>query len=162
MIRNSLSPLANKIGEVLTRHGHKLATAESCTGGWVAQTITERSGSSNWFERGFVTYSNESKEEMLGVNRATIEVYGSVSRECVIQMVQGAINKSHAQCAVAITGIAGPGGGSSEKPVGTIWFGWLLVGNDYRTLRCQFAGDREAVRRQAVEQALRGILDVYA
>ncbi len=157
----SLYVLAEQVGKTLAAHDQKLVTAESCTGGWVAQSITDISGSSAWFDRGFVTYSYEAKQEMLGVNRKTIEDFGAVSEECVIEMVQGALKNSHADSALAVTGIAGPDGGSYDKPVGMVWFGWLITGGQCTTLRRRFSGDREAVRQQAVDQALRGVLDLF-
>jgi len=153
--------LAEQVGKILVSHDQKLVTAESCTGGWIAQSITDISGSSGWFDRGFVTYSNEAKQEMLGVNQKTIVIFGAVSEECVTEMVQGALMKSKADSALAVTGIAGPDGGSFDKPVGTVWFSWLVTGGQCRTLRQRFSGNREAVRRQAVDQALRGVLDLY-
>lgn len=157
----SLYALAEQVGKTLVAHDQKLVTAESCTGGWVAQSITDIPGSSAWFDRGFVTYSNEAKQDMLGVNQKTIEVFGAVSEECVIEMVQGALKNSNADSALAVTGIAGPDGGSYDKPIGTVWFGWLVTGGQCTTLRQQISGDREAVRQQAVDQALRGVLDLF-
>ena len=146
---------------MLASRDQKLVTAESCTCGWVARLITDISGSSAWFGRGFVSYSNEAKQQMLGVDRKTIEIFGAVSEECVIEMVQGALKNSHADSALAVTGIVGPDGGSYDKLVGTVWFGWLVRGGQCKTLRQRFSGDREAVRQQAVEQALRGVLDLF-
>lgn len=154
--------LAEQVGKVMVSQGHKLATAESCTGGWVAQAVTDIAGSSAWFDRGFITYSDQAKHEMLGVNLQTIAVFGAVSQECVTEMVQGALQNSKAECALAVTGIAGPDGGSVDKPVGTVWFGWLHCEGECKTLKRRFSGDRKAVRRQAVDQALRGVLDVYS
>jgi len=157
----SLYNFAEQVGKMLVSRHQKLVTAESCTGGWVAQTITDVVGSSAWFDRGFVTYSNEAKHQMLGVHQKTLMHYGAVSEECVIEMVQGASIKSQANCALAVTGIAGPDGGSLDKPVGTVWFGWLVSGGKTKTCQQQFSGGREAVRRQAVCQALKGVLDLY-
>lgn len=150
--------LAIRLGEALTRRGWMLATAESCTGGGVAQAVTAIAGSSQWFERGFVTYSNNSKIEMLGVRGETVERHGAVSEATVCEMVAGALSHSRAQVALAVSGIAGPGGGSPEKPVGTVWLAWG-GGGPMRVTRMLFSGDREAVRRQAVSAALRGMLD---
>ena len=150
--------LATRLGEALTRRGWMLATAESCTGGGVAQTVTAIAGSSQWFERGFVTYSNNSKTEMLGVRPETVERHGAVSESTVREMVTGALSRSRAQVALAVSGIAGPGGGSTEKPVGTVWLAWGGAG-DTRAVRMLFSGDRETVRRQAVSAALQGMLD---
>ncbi|MDQ2696486.1 MAG: nicotinamide-nucleotide amidohydrolase family protein, partial [Pseudomonadota bacterium] len=137
-------------------------TAESCTGGWIAKVITDVAGSSAWFERGFVTYSNAAKAELLGVAEATLGGHGAVSGETVAAMAAGALSYSRADLAVAVSGVAGPDGGSPGKPVGTVWLAWAVRGGGCRTRRYVFAGDREAVRRQAVLAALEGILDVLA
>ena len=135
-----------------------LATAESCTGGWVAQVVTATAGSSSWFDRGFVTYSNRSKQDMLGVSSATLTQHGAVSEPTAREMAAGAIKHSAAQVALAITGIAGPGGGSADKPVGTVCFAWALADGRVESCTCYFPGDRETIRRQAVERALQGLL----
>ncbi|MDM8545466.1 CinA family protein [Candidatus Venteria ishoeyi] len=136
-----------------------LTTAESCTGGWVAQAVTALAGSSNWFDRGFVTYSNAAKQEMLGVAANTIATQGAVSEATVRAMVQGALKHSHAQVAIAISGIAGPGGGSVDKPVGTVWLAWKTP--EQELAKCfVFAGDRLAVRHQAVTMALQQLLEL--
>jgi nicotinamide-nucleotide amidase len=154
-----LEALAAALGPALKRRGWMLATAESCTGGWVATTVTAISGSSDWFERGFVTYTNDAKRELLGVPAATLETHGAVSAESAAAMAQGALHHSHAQVAVAITGVAGPTGGSALKPVGTVWFGFATVQPATVVTRLRrFAGDRHAVRARAVEFALRGLL----
>ncbi len=150
--------LAEALGRKLKESGGLLVTAESCTGGWVAQVATSLAGSSDWFERGFVTYSNASKEELLGVRRETLERHGAVSEETAREMALGALAHSRATIALAITGIAGPGGGSPGKPVGTVCFAWA-GGGRVRAETGHFAGDREAVRRQSVERALRGALE---
>jgi nicotinamide-nucleotide amidase len=155
-----LETLAAQLGEGLRQRGLMLTTAESCTGGWVAQAITAVSGSSQWFERGFVTYSNAAKVEMLGVHPATLEQHGAVSELTVREMAQGALAHSHAQVAVAVSGIAGPGGGSLEKPVGTVCLAWADNGAKTRAHCLQFMGNREAVRRQAVAAILHGLLDL--
>jgi nicotinamide-nucleotide amidase len=155
-----MNPLVQRIAERLGRRGVLLATAESCTGGWAAQALTALAGSSNWFERGFVTYSNAAKEEMLGVRAETLARYGAVSEEAAREMALGALSRSHASVALAITGIAGPDGGSAAKPVGTVSFAWALKGGAPRSETRRFAGDREAVRRQAVERALAGVLEL--
>jgi len=152
--------LAERLGEVLGQREWSLATAESCTGGWVAQAVTAIAGSSQWFERGFVTYSNAAKVEMLGVRAETIDRHGAVSEATVREMVEGALRRSHAQVALAVSGIAGPGGGSLEKPVGTVWLAWGGAGVRTRAVRMQFTGDREAIRGQAVITALQGMLDL--
>lgn len=158
MVQTELEALATRLGEQLLARGEMLATAESCTGGWVAQCATAIAGSSAWFDRGFVTYSNEAKQEMLGVSAATIASHGAVSEATALAMAEGALNHSRAQWAVAITGIAGPAGGSAAKPVGTVCFAW--AGSDgARTLATRrFGGDRQQVRAAAVEFALSGLL----
>ena len=153
-----LVALSQAVGLACRRHGLLLATAESCTGGWTAQVITHTGGSSAWFERGFVTYSNESKIEMLGVHPETLEQFGAVSLETASEMATGALNHSNALISLAITGIAGPTGGSPGKPVGTVCFAWCRLGETADTEAAVFAGDREAIRRQAVVHALRGLL----
>ncbi|MEO7405323.1 MAG: nicotinamide-nucleotide amidase [Burkholderiales bacterium] len=155
----SLDALAAQLGERLQREGAMLATAESCTGGWVAEAVTAIAGSSAWFDRGFVTYSNEAKMEMLGVPGGTIAVYGAVSEATVCAMALGALERSRAGVTVAITGVAGPGGGSVDKPVGTVWFGWAVRGGTITAIERRFSGDREAVRRQAVAFAIAGVIE---
>lgn len=157
-----LQMLAEKLGEVLTRRGLQLAVAESCTGGWVAQVMTSVAGSSRWFERGYVTYSNAAKMEMLGVQASTLGKHGAVSEATVREMAEGALTHSHAQVAVAITGIAGPGGGSLEKPVGSVWLAWSRQDRPTQARLAHFLGNRDAVRRQAVETALRGVMDLLS
>lgn len=157
----ALHGLAEDVGRVLKERGFRLATAESCTGGWIAQAITEVAGSSDWFECGWVTYSNRSKQQLLGVPGEVLEQHGAVSEETVRAMAGGALQRSGADLAVAVSGIAGPAGGSAEKPVGTVWIGWLSRdGRTNETSRLNLPGDRTRVRRLAVEAALRGILDV--
>jgi len=152
--------LAAQVGALLKSHGLMLATAESCTGGGVAQAITEVAGSSAWFERGFVTYSNLSKQQMLGVREATIMQYGAVSEMTVREMAEGALQHSNAQVALAVSGIAGPGGGVAGKPVGTVWFAWGTKQGETRAQRFQLDGNRAEVRAQAVRIALRGVADL--
>ena len=142
----------------LSRRNQLLATAESCTGGWLAKVCTDRAGSSGWFERGFVTYSNAAKQELLGVEAETLARHGAVSRETVLEMVAGALSRSHAHWALAISGIAGPGGGSAEKPVGTVWFAWGGPDGWQLAREAQFEGDRDAIRQQAVATALEVLL----
>ncbi|MDO9052866.1 MAG: nicotinamide-nucleotide amidohydrolase family protein [Gallionella sp.] len=154
--------LAAQAGGLLKSHGLMLATAESCTGGGVAHAITEIAGSSTWFERGFVTYSNLSKQEMLGVLDATLDRYGAVSEAVVREMVEGVLHHSHAQLALAVSGIAGPGGGTQEKPVGTVWFAWGMRHGAIHAQRHQLAGNRAEVRSQAVRIALQGIIDLLS
>lgn len=152
--------LAAQVGQLLNAHGLMLATAESCTGGGIAQAITEVAGSSAWFERGFVTYSNLSKQQMLGVREATIMQHGAVSEMTVREMAEGALQHSTAQVALAVSGIAGPDGGTADKPVGTVWFAWGLKHGETRAQRFQFNGNRAEVRAQSVRIALQGIADL--
>jgi len=155
-----MNHLVPRIAERLTARGVLLATAESCTGGWAAQALTALAGSSSWFERGFVTYSNAAKAEMLGVRPQTLERHGAVSEATAREMALGALSRSHASVALAITGIAGPSGGTREKPVGTVCFAWALKGGAARSETRRFAGEREAVRRQSVERAFAGLLEL--
>ena len=147
---DDLIALATQLGEALKRKGWMLAVAESCTGGGIAHACTAIPGSSEWFERGFVTYSNRAKQEMLGVPAALIERHGAVSEEVVRAMADGALRHSGAHVAVAVTGIAGPSGGSSTKPVGTVWFAWAMTNGTVSSLRRHFTGDRASIRRQSV------------
>ena len=135
----------------------RVAAAESCTAGWIAKSLTDPAGSSAWFERGFVTYSNEAKEEMLGVQQQTLMNHGAVSEATVQEMVTGALENSRADLAVAVSGIAGPSGGTAEKPVGLVWFGWQCRGEQPQSASHIFDGDREAVRAQTVVVALQGL-----
>ena len=155
-----LYDLAERVGRALEGRGLMLATAESCTGGWIAEAVTMVPGSSAWFERGFVTYTYISKREMLGVSVMTLERQGAVSERCVREMVEGALRESHAQVAVAVSGTAGPSGGTPDKPVGTVCFAWALKAGTVWTEVKHLAGDREAVRRQAVVNALEGVLAI--
>jgi nicotinamide-nucleotide amidase len=153
-----LASLSSAVGAALSHKKLMLACAESCTGGWVAQIVTATAGSSAWFERGFVTYSNAAKTEMLGVLQDTLEHHGAVSEETVCAMAQGALAHSRAQVSLAISGIAGPASGSPDKPVGTVCFAWCLPGAmPASETRC-FQGGRAAVRRQAALHALQGLL----
>ncbi len=149
---------AQALGDALLAAGKCLVVAESCTGGWIAKVCTDMPGSSAWFERGLVTYSNQAKQDLLGVSLSTIEVYGAVSEETVREMAVGALKNSRADIAVAVSGIAGPGGCSEAKPVGTVWFAWAAL-DAVESQREQFSGDREAVRQQAVKIALDGVLN---
>lgn len=146
--------LSADLGELLAKHGHVLTTAESCTGGGVATAITDIAGSSAWLDRAFVTYSNEAKMDMLGVQASTLEAYGAVSEPVVIEMVHGALNRSNATIGVSISGIAGPGGGSEEKPVGTVCFAFADNLNWQQVETMHFTGDRAEVRKKAIEHAL--------
>jgi len=157
-----MDDLAARVGEALKSHGLMLATAESCTGGGVAQAVTEISGSSGWFERGFVTYTNLAKVEMLGVQQATLDAHGAVSEAIVREMAEGALRHSRADISLSVSGIAGPTGGTPEKPVGTVWFGWSLrEGETHARLRL-LSGNRAEIRAQAVNIALQGVLDLLA
>ena len=156
-----LGRLAKRVGHRLLKQRRRMATAESCTGGWIAKAITDVAGSSQWLLEGFVTYSDEAKMRRLGVSRALLKMNGAVSEATVRAMAAGALRKSGAQIAVAVTGIAGPGGAVPGKPVGTVWLGWatrrgrtIQVG----TLLKRFRGNREAVRRKTVRAALEGLL----
>jgi len=152
--------LAAQVGALLKAHGLMLATAESCTGGGVAQAITDVSGSSAWFERGFITYSNLAKQQMLRVSEETLKQHGAVSEATVREMVAGALANSAAQVALAVTGIAGPDGGTADKPVGTVWFAWGIKGGATHSQRHQIGGDRAEVRAQAVQIALQGVVNL--
>lgn len=152
-----LDQLAAQLGERLRAARDHVVTAESCTGGWIAKAMTGVAGSSDWFDSGMVVYSYEAKQALLGVSPQTLESHGAVSRETVIEMVSGALVRSGASVAVAVTGIAGPGGGSEDKPVGSVWIGWKRRGGYTRAELFHFDGDRDAVRRQSVAAALRGL-----
>ena len=154
----ALRALAERAGQHLLATDRRLAVAESCTGGWLAKCLTDIPGSSQWFERGYVTYSNAAKEQALAVSASVIETFGAVSRPTAEQMAAGALHASGAQLALAITGVAGPDGGTPEKPVGLVWFARALRGGALMALQERFSGDREAVRRAAVATALRLII----
>ena len=152
-----MDELAKTLGERLKREGATLVTAESCTGGWAAQVVTSVAGSSDWFDRGYVTYSNDAKRELLGVRAETLAKHGAVSEEAAREMAQGALARGKGTVALSITGVAGPTGGSATKPVGTVCFAWATkTGARVETKR--FSGDRESVRRQSVIHALEGVL----
>lgn len=151
--------LAAKLGEALLQRGEKVATAESCTGGGVSMAMTAIAGSSRWFERGFVTYSNEAKQEMLGVQSATLSAHGAVSSATVNEMAVGAIEHSRADWSLAISGIAGPDGGNPDKPVGTVWIAWAGPKGFQRSEHHLFTGDRQAVRTQAIHRSIEGLLE---
>jgi nicotinamide-nucleotide amidase len=157
-----MGELAAQVGAVLKSHGMMLTTAESCTGGGVAQAITEVAGSSAWFERGFVTYSNLSKQQVLGVSEATLKHYGAVSEAVVREMVSGALANSTSNIALSVSGIAGPDGGTAEKPVGTVWFAWGIKHGVTIAQRHLLKGNRSEVRAQAVNIALQGVLNLLA
>lgn len=157
-----LGLLSQRVGETLRRNGLKLATAESCTGGWVAKVITDTPGCSEWFACGFTPYSNKAKHLVLGVSDIVLDRHGAVSEETAFEMAEGALLRSEADFAIAITGIAGPGGGTADKPVGTVCFAWCKRNEMVETTTRRFLGDREDVRRQSVTLALEGILSYIA
>ncbi len=154
----ALALLVAALAAELKAYGRKLAAAESCTGGWIAKLCTDLAGSSDWFERGVVSYSNEAKQELLGVPAAVIARFGAVSEQVAAAMAEGALIRSHADCAVAVSGIAGPSGGSPDKPVGTVCFGWAMPGQAVETETRLFSGSRDEVRRQTVVCAVQGLL----
>ncbi|MCW9031339.1 MAG: nicotinamide-nucleotide amidase [Gammaproteobacteria bacterium] len=166
MHTKSLTTVVEQLAELFTQTKQQLTVAESCTGGWVAKVLTDLAGSSVWFERGFVTYSNRSKHEMLGVAESTLKTYGAVSQETVEEMALGALQNSHANFSVSISGIAGPGGGSADKPVGLVWFAWAhkteideqVIASEQKN----FNGDRDAIRQQAVVYALSELLNLIS
>ena len=162
MTDEKLYQLAERVGKALKAKGLMMASAESCTGGWIAQAVTAVPGSSEWFDRGFVTYTYISKREMLGVKSETLAAHGAVSLETVHEMTAGALARSHAQVAVSVSGTAGPTGGTPQKPVGTVCFGWGAKEGVVQTATQCFDGDRESVRRQAVAFALEQVLAVVA
>jgi nicotinamide-nucleotide amidase len=155
---NALRALAERAGAVLLERRRRVVVAESCTGGWVAKCLTDIPGSSQWFERGFVTYSNAAKEQSLGVAASVLETFGAVSRPAAEQMAAGALHHSDAALSVAITGVAGPDGGTAQKPVGLVWFARAQRDAAPLALEERFGGDREAIRRAAVATALRLII----
>ena len=155
---DELQLLSAQVGQAAMAMGLRLATAESCTGGWIAKCLTDIPGSSSWFDRGFVSYSNRAKAELLGVPAALIDRSGAVSEAVALAMAEGALAHSEARLCVAVTGIAGPGGGTPDKPVGTVWFAWAGADQPSRAQCHQFSGNREAVRRETVATALRGLL----
>ena len=158
----ALYRLAVRVGRALERRQLMMATAESCTGGWIGQAVTMVPGSSVWFERGFITYTYISKRELLGVKGSTLARHGAVSEAVVREMAMGALRRSHAQVAVSVSGVAGPGGGTPDKPVGTVCFGWASKRGKVVVATRRFRGDRDLVRRRAVDHALRGILALLA
>lgn len=155
-----LNNIVKQLGKILLQHDLKVVTAESCTGGLVAAAITEIPGSSQWFDRGFVTYSNQAKQELLGVEHQLIQIYGAVSEEVVKAMADGAQKNSRAQISMAITGIAGPSGGSAVKPIGTVWFAWKVSDRPIFTSLQVFAGSRALIRNQATYYCLARLLQI--
>lgn len=154
-----LIELARQAGTLLNGQGLRLTTAESCTGGWVGKVITDVPGSSQWFERGVIVYSNAAKVDLLGVSRRTLEVHGAVSREVAAEMAYGAVARAAAGVGLAVTGIAGPEGGTLAKPVGLVWLAWYRDGAAPITYEGHFQGGREGIRRQAVAAALQGLIE---
>lgn len=153
----TLTTITQQLGEMLCKKNAKLTTAESCTGGGISEAITAVSGSSQWFEFGFVTYANSAKQQLLGVSKQTLDQYGAVSEQVVEQMAQGAIQQSRADYAIAVSGIAGPEGGTEEKPVGTVWVCWQTPTQSW-TQKLMLPGDRQAVRTAAVKKSLQQLL----
>ncbi|MCK2088370.1 CinA family protein [Thauera aromatica] len=157
-----LDALAHRLGDTLAARGWRLATAESCTGGWIAAAVTAIGGSSAWFDRGFVTYSNEAKTDMLGVTPHTLATHGAVSETTVREMAAGALARSRAELSVAVSGIAGPTGGSAAKPVGMVCLAWAIKGRPLRSETLHFTGDRQSIRRQTVLRALHVLVELTA
>ncbi len=157
-MENELYVLSEQLGRRLQTRGLKIATGESCTGGWIAQTITDVPGSSAWFDRGFVTYSNQAKIQLLDVAAETLADFGAVSEETANQMLEGVLNHSEADIAIAVTGIAGPGGGNAEKPVGTVYLGWQFKGGRPVVEKIQLAGSRYEIRKETVLLSLSKLL----
>ncbi len=160
MVDQEIQRLSKQVGHALKSAGLKLVTAESCTGGWVGEAITAIAGCSDWFDRGFITYSNAAKREVLGVAATTIQLHGAVSEETAREMALGALKHSRAQISVAVTGVAGPGGGTDDKPVGTVCFAWAKGDSALRSEQQLLKGDRTAVRQHSVAIALRGLIDL--
>jgi nicotinamide-nucleotide amidase len=160
MVNDDLLKLSVQLGSALKSRNWMLAMAESCTGGWVAECVTAVAGSSAWFDRGFVTYSNAAKQEMLGVHNLTLKTHGAVSEHTALEMALGALKHSHASVAGAITGIAGPDGGTIEKPVGMVCFAWATSAGHSESMTMRFSGNREQVRIQSVKTALEGLLQL--
>lgn len=161
MTDSGLFELSQRVGDALGQLRATVTTAESCTGGWIAKVITDVSGSSVWFERGFVTYSNKAKHQLIGVNERTLEAFGAVSEGVVLEMAQGALAAAKADYAISVSGIAGPDGGNDEKPVGTVWFGFAdKQGRTVAEVQ-RFDGDRDAVRRQAMEYSLQSLWNYF-
>jgi len=160
--KTHIAAQVEQLAQRLKERKLRLATAESCTGGWIAKVCTDQAGSSAWFECGFVSYSNSAKEAMLGVSDISIRQYGAVSEQVVEEMAHGAISRSEANVSIAISGIAGPEGGTPDKPVGTVCFAWGVPGKAIKTTSEVFAGDREAVRAQAVHFALQALNKLLA
>ena len=159
---SQIDALATRLGRQLAVSGGMIATVESCTGGLIARALTETPGSSQWFDRGFVTYSNEAKIEMVGVSAQTLAVFGAVSEPTALEMAGGALARSRARVSLSVTGVAGPGGGSADKPVGTVCFGWAVADGRTRAVTRRFDGDRARLRWQAALFALQGAWDMLS
>ncbi len=160
MIEHEIENTMQRLAEALTVKSWRMAVAESCTGGWIAKCCTDRAGSSSWFDRGFVTYSNGAKIDMLRVDAAALELHGAVSEIVAEQMAQGALDCAGVDASLAATGVAGPDGGTQEKPVGTVWFAWAMRGRGVRSGCVRFLGSRDSVRHQSVLHALRRMLQM--
>ena len=159
MADTELEALSERLGRALSARGARLVTAESCTGGWIGEVVTMVPGSSGWYDRGFITYSNAAKRAVLGVSAQTLLAQGAVSEATVLEMVDGALRLSGAEFGVAVSGVAGPGGGTPEKPVGMVCIAWGALGGEREARTFRFAGDREAVRRQTVIAAVEGAIE---
>jgi len=159
-MNSGVTEIARRVGQSCKRRGVMVATAESCTGGGVAEAITRISGSSAWFDRAFVTYTNTAKREMLGVSGTTLDAHGAVSKQVASEMAQGALAFSHADVSVAITGVAGPTGGTKAKPVGLVFIAWGVRGGAIQVREFRFEGGREAVRRNSILFSLQGLIDL--
>ncbi|MDH5423884.1 MAG: nicotinamide-nucleotide amidohydrolase family protein [Gammaproteobacteria bacterium] len=160
MLKIQLSDAILALSKLLIVKNYKMATAESCTGGWVAKAATDLAGSSSWFDRGLVTYSNQSKMDILGVSAATLEAYGAVSQQTVVEMVAGLLRSNSVSIGVAISGIAGPDGGTIEKPLGTVWLAWQSKSSEVFSKCYLFEGNREDIRLQAALKAVTGMIDL--
>ncbi|GLR08447.1 hypothetical protein COO59_14320 [Mixta theicola] len=161
MTDEQLKQLSAINGQLLLQRQATVTTAESCTGGWIAKVLTDMAGSSAWFERAFITYSNDAKQQMVGVSEESLQQWGAVSEQVVKEMAAGALKEAGADFAIAVSGIAGPDGGTAEKPVGTVWFGFATAAGETLQKRFVFQGDREAVRRQTVATALQVLHDDF-
>jgi nicotinamide-nucleotide amidase len=161
MLPDSIEDLSSNLGFHLSERSLRISTAESCTGGWIAQAITSVAGSSQWFDLGLVTYSNFAKQQQLGVSASLLEQEGAVSEAVVLAMAEGALNVSNADISIAVTGIAGPDGGSGDKPVGTVWVAWCIKGAAGKSRSFLFTGDRGEIRRQTVVAALKGAISFF-
>ena len=157
-VESEIGVLVEKLASALQSKNWRLVVAESCTGGWISKVCTDLAGSSAWFDRGFISYSYPAKVEMLGVDSETLETQGAVSAAIAAQMALGARKHSGVEAALAVTGIAGPGGGTADKPVGTVWFAWSLEGYKVSTEAVLFDGDRKVIRQNTVLHALEGLL----